>query len=52
MKEDFIIKWNWNNGTDFANWMTTQVAHKTLSEFWLWYNDVRKTIIRMADDEQ
>lgn len=52
MKEEFIIKWNWNNGTDFADWMTAQVAHKTLSEFWLWYNDVTKTISRMADAEQ
>ena len=52
MREETTYKWNWNNGTDFANWMTKQVAHKVLSEFWYWYNDVGKAVSRMADDEQ
>lgn len=44
MREDITYKWNWNNATDFANWMTAQVTHKVLSEFWLWYNDVEKSV--------
>ena len=51
MREDITYKWNWNNATDFANWMTAQVTHKVLSEFWLWYNDVEKGVSTMADDE-
>ncbi len=52
MREDVTYKWNWNNGSEFAHWMTAQVTHKVLSEFWCWYDDVAKTISRMADDEQ
>ena len=37
MRELITRNWNWNNGTDFANWMTKQVAFKVLSEFWCWY---------------
>ena len=51
MKELIIKKWNWNNGTDFANWMTKQVAYKALSEFWCWYHDVVKTLSTFTDDE-
>ena len=51
MKELIIKKWNWNNGTDFANWMTKQVAYKALSEFWCWYGDVVKTLSTFTDDE-
>ena len=51
MREDITYKWNWNNATDFANWMTAQVTHKVLSEFWLWYNDVGKAVSRMTDNE-
>ena len=49
MREE--ITRNWNNGTDFANWMTKHVAYKVLSEFWCWYGDVVKTVSRFTDDE-
>ena len=49
MKELIIKKWN--NGTDFANWMTKQVAYKVLSEFWCWYGDVVKTVSRITSNE-
>ena len=51
MREQITYKWNWNNGTDFANWMTKHVAYKALSEFWCWYGDVVKTVSRFTDDE-
>ncbi len=51
MREQITHKWNWNNGTDFANWMTRHVAYKVLSEFWCWYGDVVKTVSRFTDDE-
>lgn len=51
MREETTCKWNWNNGKDFANWMTKQVAYKVLSEFWCWYGDVVKTVSRFTDDE-
>lgn len=52
MKEQIIKKWNWNNGTGFANWIATNIAHKVLSEFWVWYVDVAKTISRITDGVQ
>ena len=51
MREQITHKWNWNNGTDFANWITKQVAYKALSEFWCWYGDVVKTLSTFTDDE-
>ena len=51
MREEITYRWNWNNGTDFANWMTKQVAYKVLSEFWCWYHDVVKTVSRITDNE-
>ena len=51
MREWITYKWNWNNGMNFANWMTKQVAYKVLSEFWCWYRDVEKTVSRITDDE-
>ena len=51
MREEITYRWNWNNGTDFANWMTKQVTYKALSEFWCWYGDVVKTVSRITDDE-
>ena len=51
MREQITYKWNWNNGKDFANWMTKQVAYKALSEFWCWYGDVVKTLRTFTDDE-
>ena len=51
MNQTAIRKWNWNNGTDFADWMTKQVAYKALSEFWCWYHDVVKTLSTFTDDE-
>lgn len=51
MREETTCKWNWNNGKDFANWMTKQVAYKVLSEFWCWYRDVVKTVSRITSNE-
>lgn len=51
MREDVTYRWNWNNGIDFADWMTKHVAYKVLSEFWLWYNDVVKTVSRITSNE-
>ena len=52
MREEITYKWNWNDGIDFANWMTKQVAYKVLSEFWDWYHDVEKTVSGITDNEQ
>ena len=51
MREDVTYKWNWNNGSEFAHWMTAQVTHKVLSEFWCWYGDVEKTVSRITSNE-
>ena len=51
MREEITYRWNWNNGTDFANWMTKQVAYKVLSEFWCWYGDVVKTVSRITSKD-
>ncbi len=50
MREEITYRWNWNNGTDFANWMTKQVAYMVLSEFWCWYGDVVKPLSTFTDD--
>ena len=52
MREQITYKWSCYNATDFANWMTTQMTNKVLSEFWLWYRDVTKAISRMSDGVQ
>ena len=37
--------------SDFADWMTKQVAYKVLSEFWCWYQDLKKTILPLSDGD-
>ena len=32
MGEWIVRKWNWNNGTDFANWISGEITDKVLAE--------------------
>ena len=51
MKEQIIKKWNWNNGTDFANWISGEITDKVLAEFWYWYRDLKKKISDLSDSD-
>lgn len=44
MREWIVRKWNWNNGTDYANWISGEITDKVLAEFWYWYRDLKKKI--------
>lgn len=42
-------KWNWNDITPFATWMSEEVAYKVLAEFYHWY---KQEVSKMETDEQ
>ena len=51
MREWIVRKWNWNNGTDFANWISGEITDKVLAEFWYWYRDLKKKISDLSDSD-
>ena len=51
MKEKIIKKWNWDNGTDFANWINGEITDKVLAEFWYWYRDLKKKVSDLSDSD-
>lgn len=52
MNQTVIRKWNWNNGSDFSNWINEEITHEVLAEFWCWYQDLQKTILHLSDNQE